>query len=283
MTSRSKLAVLLLCLLAGTAAAQTGVGRTYAHDHSSSKKGGSTLAPSTLTVPGGVFSVGGSTLSVQNGGVSTSTLTVNTDAIVKSTLTVNGAAIVKSTLTVGGIVYGTTANYSSVIRGGWSMVASTNPSGSSQINFSGFNPNYPHRITFRLTQNTSAGSLFMRFNGDGGANYQDGNTRTHNTTLNPGGGSDTDTQCSFQNIATSAGERAMGSLEFFTAPDNLSKVALFGSEVERDATAAAYERMDFYCFYSGAANLTNMAFQVTAGTFTGFVYIEALVPSQGPP
>lgn len=231
---------LLLALLAASAAAQP-LSRSGAsiHDHSTAAKGGTTLAPKLLSMPSA------------------------------STANFAGAA------NFGPTVYTTTATPTAVITNVWEIVASTNPSGASEIYFYGLQSTRTYRVRFSLTVNTGAANLALTFNGDAGANYRWSNFTVTDAPASATTGSAADTKLLLLNTAADNVQGILGSFEFNSQPGTNNVRAIGNFQYQR--TGAAAQAVDLFGGkYAGAAELSNLKIATTANTVTGYVYLEQL-------
>lgn len=216
---------------------------------------------------------------IEDVAIATYTTTTYVDPV-----TFEDTVTMQSTMTVGPSTHSLTANYASVIRGGWTIVSSTNPSNATTVTFSGVDPNYTHRLTWRFVQNTSAAVLRVRFNADSGSNYSWAAWRAGDSggTAVAASASDTEIELAANDVASSAGNPHFGTAYFSKAPNDATVVVVHADNLTVDAGAPVVNRHIAGGRYDGAAALTSVSILPSAGSVTGLLYLEALVPPTGP-
>lgn len=151
------------------------------------------------------------------------------------------------------------------------------PSAASSVAFTGLTAGGLYRATWVLKWNTSAGQMLLRFNNDSGSNYARADYADGSSTGAGGSGSTSTT--SFQAVngadTVDVGGVSSGSILFSAFPGALTKAAASGH--------AYYYSTPNNCvalilggYYSGGANITELDFIASAGTFTGVIRLERL-------
>ncbi|MDD5302038.1 MAG: hypothetical protein PHS14_02930 [Elusimicrobia bacterium] len=283
-----------------SSAAVTGGGGllvTYGTDLGSATIRGQETVVGTMTVKGNAFSVGGSSFTVAGGSATVAyTITAgyfNGDGSgltnlptagigLASTQTWSGANRFTSSVTAGPIVYVATAvtsglpsSTNSVFVNTWMVVASTNPSAASAVYFYGLQNNRNYRVRYFYTQNGSNGDISVTFNSIGGTVYVYSNAcwasnASGDNATSAGGASWKQNGGS----AEFAGERASGEFNFFNNGTGLSgqsrgTFSLTGSHVMDSCTGA----LDM----TSAFTLADMKISISAGTITGWFWLEQLI------
>lgn len=274
--------------------------------------GGNGVIQGTMTVQGGAFSVGGSTFAVLGGTVQVGGLlrvsnlgiqwndgTISTtaasgsgvgDVILTATQTFSGASTFTSSVTVGPSLVLSTVSFSNVLRGNWSLIASTHPSGSTGAYFYGLVSTSPYgggtamyRLVVNLRQNTSDGIIAVRFSDDMNASSHLGMNSGYGNaagTINHG----YTAGLNYCWLSYQTGERAtqhlVTSFEFAPqpsrgAPDsNIWGHNEFYSGVGGTGDPSMVQNG---CLYIGSQPLKNIKVFTTSGTFTGDIALFVLL------
>lgn len=182
--------------------------------------------------------------------------------------TFGGLTTHTSSITLGPQAYTSTATYASVIRNGWSVVASTSPSYATEAYFTGLEAGR-YRLEWNYTHNGSDGRSYVRFNNDGTAGRHKYVSMGKDSTSSGdvGNASNSATSCILGGAAPqSTGQQTMGQYEFEatgsggTAPGFYQMMWL-----DNNAYANAVQGA---CRYGGDP-VTSIVFGVTAGSMAG--------------
>ena len=182
--------------------------------------------------------------------------------------------------TIGPQGYATAITKSSgTLNNMWQVVASTNPSFAASVSFTGLTSLGFYRIHYNLKQNTSAGLLYVRFNNDSGVTYANANQCivSNATTDNYVSAGAAQWQLMGSNIAASG--YTAGHIEFSNLIDDGTDINAFGNSTIWSNTAAPpiTTGCDSHVVYSGGSNVTSVQFITSAGTITGYFYVEELI------
>ena len=199
-----------------------------------------------------------------------------------SALVVSGMATYTSSASFGGSAYSLAANYSSVIKGGWTIVASTNPAGATTFTFTGLNNSLEHRLKFRFLHNTTDGDYILRFNGDSGSNYGYAMRRL-DSAANVNSDFAAPAAATFLQLAGTTGlvnatNGVRCELDLGIEPGDATRVHVDPISCGYIGGSGEYFTMRGSGYYDGASALTSVSLTVNAGNFTGLVYLLALVP-----
>jgi hypothetical protein len=130
-----------------------------------------------------------------------------------------------------------------------------------------------YMLEWDVMQNTSAGQIYLQFNGDTGANYNYVIRRFSAAGSASSSQSTAGTSCALVTSDTiSAGQGGSGTVFFGTRPGNVAtRRARIHSEysttaIEVEATGA--------CQHNGSGNLTRATIGTTAGTMSGYLYLH---------
>lgn len=191
----------------------------------------------------------------------------------------NAPAVFNSSVTVGPTVVSSTASFSRVVLGDWSLILSTHPVASSSQYIYGLQALSPtgggsvlYRVEINIHQNASTGILYGRFNDDAGAglhNYANsGETSGNASNINA-----TDTACALSyRTGNPAGVHEVST--FYFAPDPASGTQIDG---HAELTAATPGIINQSCQYTGAIGLKSLKIFDSAGTFTGDIAVFAML------
>lgn len=181
-----------------------------------------------------------------------------------------------STVTIGYQTINTTASYSAVLDGGWSVVASTDVCGVAQVDFTQLFPAVAYRYTITILQAGLAGIPQWRINGDVGANYGYGNApyRYASGADNAQADGATAAQLIGGN-SVAVGDTAYLTGTFRTQRGDATLVRGTGSVQYISGGSGSGGSTSFT--YNGAVNLHSAQFRVSAGTFCMSAVLEALV------
>lgn len=254
---------------------------------------GNLVIGGTATIQGNSFSVGGSTLSVSQGTVTAGGLLQLSGSGIKfgdgTTQTTAASDSFGSTVTIGPSIYSTTASYAAVLRGGWSIVASTRlVNNTASVLFTSLNSSYTHRWTFNLRWGTG-GALQLRINNDSSSRY-----RWDEVNMGSDG-----TPADFSNnntslIALTAGQTVgnggpaglilgtRGNFECSALPNGRSDVNCAGITSYANTTDTGFRKSLWNGHKMPSTTWTSLLLFASAGNFTGEVYVEALVPPIDP-
>lgn len=212
------------------------------------------------------------------------------DMILASTQNVSGAKVFLSSVTAGPTIYTTTATTSgaavtangSALVNTWMIVASTNPSGSQLVQFTGLVPGKQYMLIASYRINVATSSLYYRFNSDSGSNYKYGVSAAR-----------TDSGAFISNVSENAsycpapaftscspGYDCRTIIEFGTNTAGAKGVGAFSRHVT--PSGAHLDNSYGACYYNGSLALSSITVQVNiadaSATFSGFVYLMQLVP-----
>jgi hypothetical protein len=158
---------------------------------------------------------------------------------------------------------------------GMTQVGNTSLVGvSSKILFSGLSPGR-YKLVLSLVHSGTAGSLYLTFNGDSGANYAyEGIIGTGGTNYNTGDNSAT--YIALINVPSTplaAGDVSSLDLLIQNTPTS-TKTALCGTGVY--SASGLIGTTHIGAVYSGASGLSSISINVTAGTMSGNAYLYQL-------
>lgn len=222
----------------------------------------------------------------------------NSDGGVITNLHLNGTltapnAVITSTLTIGATQYALPLDYSSVLRGGWSIVASTRTYGATASTFTALNPNYIHEVLYRCGLKTAAGTIGVRF-GDaaGGINtaskysyrYQQDNSGAGNSSAT----SDADTLIKFYAMGVTAANNVYSWDSFKIIPDTSTyRAAIIGTQDANDKAPGGWNNQggghQGNYFGNGNNPINQFVLLNTLGKMDCIIYVLALVPPIDPP
>lgn len=208
------------------------------------------------------------------------------DAFLSANQTFTGSDTFASTVTVGPSVYSTTANYSSVLRGGCSVVVYSSFTAASTVYITGISSvAYKHVLTLNATKAT-VGTLKLTVNSDEGSNYRvmsrgfnsSGSLLSYSSTGNAyfpavecySGGSPDD------------GTKLESILTLINAPKLHNHVIFSGQgfyNYNADANTHDIGCQGLNGRYVGTAPMTSLTLKNSGGTITGWLTIEACVPT----
>lgn len=161
----------------------------------------------------------------------------------------------------------------------WMVVASTYTVASSTLTFQNLTSNRRYRMSWSYTKNT-AGYLYLRFNGDAASNYRwavYGNNSNGNA---PSHGSDnTAEECILNGGGTSSigdTKHSEGEVNFAFEPVSTSTITLHGRHTFVDGNPFIHNNM-FGCTYIRGSTPTQISMNTSAGTITGYTYLEELI------
>ena len=236
-----------------------------------------------------------------NGGINDGTLptipaikfsdgTTQTTAVgLASTQTFSGANTFASSVTVGPTSASLVANFSKIVAGNWSLLASTHPAGATSLEFTGLSSTQvyaggsgtmKYRLEVNLIQNTSNAIPSVRFNNDSTASRH---VYANNSLLD--GGSNVQavagTSCylTWNNTGVLAGRSMMSpaGIGFASAPGNDTIINLGGQFNYHYALGTTYiSESQVACQYIGTA-LASVVVLTSAGTFTGDVSLWGMI------
>ena len=182
--------------------------------------------------------------------------------------------------------YGTSGSYSLAVNtsggvvGSWLVVASTNPSRATAIPFTGIGPDRSYRLTWIGVQNTADAEHQLTYNGDTGTNYGHIIRR-----LDSAGNLNSDVNAVAARANFSFGVThpilTAGSMfaevNFRTLPGDNTYVKAYGHADYNTAAATTFQNAIMAGEYNGAAALSSVTLTISAGTFTGYVFLEQLI------
>lgn len=137
-------------------------------------------------------------------------------------------------------------------------------------------PNKLYEVIFSLTQNTTANTLTLRFNSDSGGNYDYSSyyadmDSTAPASGNIGGNSSTGIPIT-PNTHTAA-YKMFGKFTIDTTKVNADSAFLIGQVIQRGSGTGFYEKCEIGGVYLADTTITDFELFVSAGTFTGNVYL----------
>lgn len=162
---------------------------------------------------------------------------------------------------------------------GWQVLSSTGMVSATSATVSGLLPGNAYRVTVRARQNTSAGRIYVRFNGDSGANYEwiigmEVNGPSHGSDQQ---GGVTDNQIYFSSGARTvlSGAFSHGGFEFTADPSDSTRVCMTGRMTwNRNSNENAVVTSYVGGYYDGASDLSSVTVGTSAGTLTGNILVE---------
>ena len=146
--------------------------------------------------------------------------------------------------------------------GTWKAVQSGSVTAQTSFTISSLVASGKYKLIFTPQQNTSAGDINIRFNGDSGGNYSYARGYAQPNGMSYGGGSGATFFYPFITLLQPT-EKAMLTLEFFGTSDY--KVFMNGLSIQNGGIYT-----NFYGgIYTGAADLSSITVLTSAGTMTG--------------
>lgn len=208
--------------------------------------------------------------------VSSAAIAGGGDAALASTQTFSGANTFLSSVTIGPTAYTLAVTRSSgVLVGGYSLVASTNPSGASSITFTGLQAYRRYVLYYYGQHNTAIGRTRIRWNGDAGLNY----FATAGCVVSAahvvyGGSSGFDAAYLTDTNGHTANTAVDIKAEFLIGVQaDTTKVFLDFVTKDNRGSNGDYQSCRGGPYYDGASPVTSLEMTVTAGTMTGQVYL----------
>lgn len=297
---------ILLALAFGLAAASV---RADVSDSGSLTIGGTGVIQGTMTVQGSAFSVGGATFTVAGGSVTLSgrlnvsaagikwadgTVSVSSagggggNAVLTATQTWSGANTFASSVTIGSTAYGVGLDFSKVLKGGWSIVASTAVNaltGTTGVTFTNWDSSYTCRMHWSMSQTSAAGVYKLQFD-DAGNNYYFADrfdTITAGTQIDGSTGGSYIGLSGVTPVGTLSGGSFGGYVEIVRSPNSNVSATVYGQSFCANQTLTnVAARWDIGGMYIGSTNITTVKFFTSAGAMTGTIYVECLVPHTHP-
>lgn len=270
--------------------------------------GGQAVIGGTMTVQGSEFSVGGSSFSVSAGtaqvggllrtsslGIQWADGSVSTTASaggsacadcaqLSSTQVFSGADAFVSSVTVGPQIVTTTASWATVIKGNWSLLASTHVVAASAIYFYGLVSTSPYsagnagrvkyRIDYNYSQVSSVAVLYMNYNDESASNSHVwamyGEAEPSGYSLSNAGGRDTKCYLSYSNGEVAGGRtQTLGEIYFAPAPGDDTLVQGHYQMSGYFNTGDYYGLSGVCSLISGAKPLSSVKISPSSGGMTG--------------
>ena len=232
---------------------------------------GGTVAGS-LTVSGYLAVAGDIIISGSGNGISFPDGTTQTTAAQTGDLTV-GPTVNTSTSTNSSSATVTADQ----LVGGWQVVATTAPAGSSVQNFTGIEADTEYMLVMRLKTDANT-TPQMRFNGDAGASaHKWAASRVAESGVTGNTGDDADSECHLVTEAIDDSDPLSATFYFWTLPGDSTRAVASGRTSVFIADSTVLMTGYFSCHYDGSSSVSSVSI-LTAGVTGRITLMERVAP-----